>query len=69
MLQGATAWYTTGFNVGIGAGALLGALVLESAGVGALPWALLVGLAIALVLVGADALLHRRDLGSQRRGW
>lgn len=62
MLQGATAWYTTGFNIGIGAGALLGALVLEAAGVGALPWILFAGLAIALVLVGADALLHRRDV-------
>lgn len=62
ILQQASAWYTTGFNVGIGAGALLGGLVLESLGVAALPWLLFVGLAIALVLVGTDALLHRRDL-------
>ena len=48
--------------MGIGAGALLGGLVLESLGVAALPWLLFVGLAIALVLVGTDALLHRRDL-------
>ncbi len=62
LLQQASAWYTTGFNVGIGAGALLGGLVLESLGVAALPWLLLTGLAIAIVLVGADALVHRRDL-------
>ncbi|MET4098221.1 DHA1 family inner membrane transport protein [Agrococcus sp. UYP10] len=62
ILQQASAWYTTGFNVGIGAGALLGGLVLESLGVAALPWLLFAGLAIALVLVGTDALLHRRDL-------
>ncbi|WP_413316766.1 MFS transporter [Agrococcus sp. 1P02AA] len=62
LLQQATAWYTTGFNVGIGAGALLGALILDSVGVALLPWALCAGLVVALVLVAADALLHRRDL-------
>ncbi|QUW19921.1 MFS transporter [Agrococcus sp. Marseille-Q4369] len=66
MLQQATAWYTTGFNVGIGAGALLGAFVLDSIGVGALPWALLAGLTIALVLVSSDVALHRRDLARVR---
>lgn len=60
MLQTATAFYTTGFNIGIGGGALVGALILEGAGLGALPWALAAGLAIALVLVAADALLTRR---------
>lgn len=60
MLQTATALYTTGFNVGIGGGALVGALVLEAAGLAALPWALAAGLAIGLVLVAADALLARR---------
>jgi MFS transporter, DHA1 family, inner membrane transport protein len=66
MLQGATAWYTTGFNVGIGGGALLGAIVLEAVGVGALPWALLTGLVVALALVSIDARLHRRDLERAR---
>ena len=62
LLQQASAWYTTGFNVGIGAGALLGGLVLESFGVASLPWLLLVGLVLGLGLVGTDAVLHRRDL-------
>lgn len=60
LLQPATAWYTTGFNVGIGGGALLGALVLDGVGVGAMPWVLCAGLVVALVLVGGDVLAGRR---------
>lgn len=33
----ASAWYTSGFNLGIGLGALLGALVLDAVGLAALP--------------------------------
>ncbi|GAA3595779.1 MFS transporter [Agrococcus terreus] len=60
LLQQATAWYTTGFNVGIGGGALLGALVLDGVGIQALPWVLCAGLVVALVLVGGDVLAGRR---------
>lgn len=54
MLQSSTAWYTTGFNLGIGGGALLGAVVYETAGIQALPAVLLGALVIGLVLVLAD---------------
>ncbi|QCR19950.1 MFS transporter [Agrococcus sp. SGAir0287] len=54
MLQTSTAWYTSGFNLGIGGGALLGALVYEGAGIEALPAVLLVALVVGLVLVLAD---------------
>ncbi|UOE42517.1 MFS transporter [Agromyces larvae] len=49
----ASALYTTGFNTGIGGGALVGALVFDGVGVGALPWVyvvLLVAAAIVLVI-------------------
>lgn len=54
LLQTSTAWYTTGFNVGIGGGALLGALVYEGVGIETLPAVLLGALVIGLVLVLAD---------------
>ncbi|GAA2173941.1 MFS transporter [Agrococcus versicolor] len=54
MLQTSTAWYTTGFNVGIGGGALLGALVYEGIGIQALPAVLLAALVVGLVVVLAD---------------
>ncbi len=51
LLQPAMAWYTTGFNTGIGGGALLGALAFEAWGPGSLPWVLFVGIAVSLVLI------------------
>lgn len=58
-LQQAMAWYTTGFNVGIGGGALVGALVLDRAGAAALPWVLFAGVAVSLALIGVDRSLAR----------
>ena len=58
-LQPAMAWYTTGFNTGIGGGALVGALVLDRVGPGALPWVLFIGVAVSLVLIGIDRALAR----------
>lgn len=54
-----TAFYTTAFNIGIGGGALVGALALEQWGLAALPRidVLLLITAIVLVLV-SDAILH-----------
>jgi DHA1 family inner membrane transport protein len=54
-----SAFYTTAFNTGIGGGALVGALVLEQWGIGALPVvnAILLVVAIVLVIV-SDAILH-----------
>lgn len=47
----ATALQTTVYNVGIAAGSLTGGIVLETAGVGALPWTALPLIAGALVTV------------------
>ena len=57
----ASAFYTTAFNVGIGGGALVGAITLDTLGLEALPWvyAGIVALSLALVLV-SDAILGRR---------
>lgn len=57
----ASAFYTTAFNVGIGGGALVGAVALDNLGLGSLPWiyAAIVALSIGLVLV-SDAILRRR---------
>ncbi|MCH1884418.1 MFS transporter [Agrococcus sp. ARC_14] len=51
LLQPAMAWYTTGFNTGIGGGALLGAIAFDTLGPGSLPWVLFAGIAISLVLI------------------
>ncbi|KQV07273.1 MFS transporter [Leifsonia sp. Root112D2] len=47
----ASAIYTTGFNVGIGGGALLGAVLYDVSGVRDLPWVYLGILVVALALV------------------
>jgi predicted MFS family arabinose efflux permease len=52
----AAALQTTAFNLGIGAGALFGALLLEGIGLDALPWVALLLMAVGLLLsVGAYA--------------
>ncbi|MEO7148162.1 MAG: MFS transporter, partial [Terrimesophilobacter sp.] len=57
----AVAYLTTSFNVGIGIGALIGSLVLDSAGLEALPF---VDVAITacgvLLIVWGDRVLRRR---------
>jgi predicted MFS family arabinose efflux permease len=47
----ASAWLTISFNVAIAGGALLGGVVLDRAGVAALPWGLVIGMTIALAFV------------------
>ena len=61
----ASAFYTTGFNAGIGGGALIGALVLDGSGVDTLPL-LYVGVAAVMlvVVVATDRVLVARG----RRG-
>ncbi len=57
----ASALFTTSFNIAIGGGALIGALVLDGAGLGALPSVDLGFIAVGIVfLVLADAWLRRR---------
>ena len=57
----ASAFYTTAFNVGIGGGALLGAVLLGTLGLGSLPFVFagILLLSIVLVLI-SDALLRQR---------
>lgn len=55
----ASAIYTTAFNLGIGGGALLGAVVYDVVGVGGLPWLYLGILAVALVLVSLSGARRR----------
>jgi predicted MFS family arabinose efflux permease len=60
-----SAFYTTAFNIGIGGGALVGALALGQFGIGSLPTIYLGFLAAAIILVlVADAILRGRP---QRR--
>jgi predicted MFS family arabinose efflux permease len=47
----ASAWLTISFNIAIAGGALLGGVVLDRVGVDALPWGLVIGVAIALAFV------------------
>lgn len=56
----ASAIYTTAFNLGIGGGALLGAVVYDVVGVAGLPWLYLGILAVALVLVLLSGARRRR---------
>lgn len=61
----ASAFYTTAFNVGIGGGALLGAVVFETAGLGYLPFVYVAILIVALVLLLAMRRRGRRRSRSQ----
>ena len=63
LLQPAMAWYTTGFNTGIGGGALLGAIAFDTWGPGSLPWVLFTGIAISLLLIGLSRLRTRSAAG------
>ena len=57
----ASAFYTTAFNVGIGGGALLGALLLGTLGLASLPFVFAGILVLSIVLVlTSDALLRQR---------
>jgi predicted MFS family arabinose efflux permease len=57
----ASAFYTTAFNIGIGGGALVGALLLDSLGLRSLPFVFIGILAVSIVLVlVSDALLRQR---------
>ena len=57
----ASAFYTTAFNVGIGGGALLGAVLLGTLGLGSLPFVFagILVLSIVLVLISDDMLRQR----------
>jgi MFS transporter, DHA1 family, inner membrane transport protein len=47
----ASAWLTISFNIAIAGGALVGGVVLDVLGVAALPWVLVIGVAVALAFV------------------
>jgi predicted MFS family arabinose efflux permease len=55
-----SAFVSTSFNVGIGSGALLGGLVLEVAGLGALPWADIAALTVAGALLAVSPVIAAR---------
>jgi predicted MFS family arabinose efflux permease len=59
-----SAFYTTAFNSGIGGGALLGAVLLDAVGLGAVPFAYVGILVAALVLVVVSDVVIRRRLAS-----
>ncbi len=54
-----TAFYTTAFNIGIGGGALVGAIALDQFGLGSLPQLYVVFLVVAVVLVIVSDLVLR----------
>ncbi len=58
----AAAFYTTAFNAGIGGGALVGALLIDSVGLGFVPLVYVGLLVLALVLVLVTDLIMRRRL-------
>jgi DHA1 family inner membrane transport protein len=60
ILDGASAAFSTSFNVGIGSGALFGALLLDALGLTALPIVYIVALLVGLVLLGVSVVLARR---------
>lgn len=63
----ASAFYTTAFNIGIGGGALLGAVLLDTLGLEVIPlvYAALLGLALVLVVV-SDLVSRRKSAASSR---
>lgn len=63
MREVAGALQTTAFNIGIGGGALLGSVLLDTSGLGSLPLAMIVFLAVGLVLAFVPEL---RRLGVRR---
>lgn len=60
----ASAFYSTAFNTGIGGGAIVGAIVLDAAGLGSLAWVFLGCLAVSFVLLFVSPAL---TAWSQRR--
>ncbi len=56
----ASAFYSTAFNAGIGLGALVGGIFLDSFGLASLPWIYLIGLAVGIGLLIATPALTRR---------
>jgi DHA1 family inner membrane transport protein len=62
----ASAFYTTAFNSGIGGGALLGAVLLETVGLGTIPFVYIGILVASLVLVVVSDLVIRRRAASAR---
>lgn len=63
----ASAFYTTAFNVGIGGGALLGAVLYDTLGLAALPWVYAGIVLVAFVVVAVTAGRHR-PMGTDARG-
>jgi predicted MFS family arabinose efflux permease len=64
----ASALYTTAFNVGIGGGAALGAVVYEAFGVARLPWVYAAVLVAAIVLAVVSGSSAQRGARPQRAG-
>lgn len=64
----ASALYTTAFNLGIGGGAALGAVVYEAFGVARLPWVYAAVLVAAIVLAVVSGSSARRGARPQRAG-
>ena len=60
----ASALYTTAFNLGIGGGALIGAVVYGAYGVGGVPWVYVAVLVLALILTTITGRLGRRPASS-----
>ena len=57
----ASAFYTSAFNIGIGGGALVGAVALETLGLAALPWIFTGILVVSIgLIVASDAILRTR---------
>ncbi|MCS5718295.1 MFS transporter [Herbiconiux sp. CPCC 205763] len=55
-----SAFYSSSFNAGIGIGALVGSLFLDSLGLASLPWIYLIGLVVAGALLAVTPVLTRR---------
>ena len=63
----ASAFYTTAFNVGIGGGALLGAVLYDTLGLAALPWVYAGIVLVAFVVVAVTSGRHRPHGGGRHR--